>query len=418
MYNFNYIIGQLYIGVVRLDAEQGKLFTVGEFAKKAGVTQRTIRFYDRIGLLKPYAHSSSGHRLYSMQDFARLQKIMTLKFIGLSLEDILNIMKQDINENDFIKSLEIQRHIIESKIQHMNMVTNAIDETLHMLDNENSLNWDKFVNIIKVINIDKNWLEQYENASNLRSRIKIHELYSTNKYGWMRWYFDQLHIPENARILEVGCGDCSLWSKNIDRIPPHWDITLTDFSQGMLKDARKSLGKCNERFNYRVVDVQDIPYEDDSFDVVIANHMLYHVPDIDKAFSEIYRILRQDGYFYASTIGQNHMAEMENIVKMFVPHAVNDRSWHHTEKFQLENGIMQVSKWFERVVLKRYDDSLIVTDAAPIMDYIISKSDNIKSFFTDEVLEMFMRYLEEEIKINRGIHITKDTGMFIGRKPI
>jgi hypothetical protein len=105
-------------------------------------------------------------------------------------------------------------------------------------------------------------------------------------------------------------------------------------------------------------------------------------------------------------------------VKMFVPHAVNDRSWHHTEKFQLENGIMQVSKWFERVVLKRYDDSLIVTDAAPIMDYIISKSDNIKSFFTDEVLEMFMRYLEEEIKINRGIHITKDTGMFIGRKPI
>lgn len=80
-----------------------KLFTTGEFAKKAGVTIRTLRYYDKIGLLVPSSHNELGHRLYSKEDFGKLQKILTLKFIGLSLEDIANIMKYDLNHKDFKK---------------------------------------------------------------------------------------------------------------------------------------------------------------------------------------------------------------------------------------------------------------------------------------------------------------------------
>jgi hypothetical protein len=111
------------------------------------------------------------------------------------------------------------------------------------------------------------------------------------------------------------------------------------------------------------------------------------------------------------------MIEMERIVEMFVPQAVNEKSWHHTEKFQLENGMAQLSKWFDDVSIKRYNDSLIVTDAVPITDYITSKPGSIKEFFTGEMLKRFIRHLEDEIKANKGIYITKDTGLFIGRKP-
>lgn len=397
--------------------KEGTLFTVGEFAKKAGVTQRTIRFYDRIGLLKPCTHSSSGHRLYSIQDFGKLQKILTLKFIGLSLLDIGNIMKNDMDDSDFKKSLQIQRDIIDSKIEHMHMVASAIDETMHMLNNESVLNWDKFVNIIKVINIDNNWMEQYENASNLQARIKIHELYSTNKYGWMRWYFERIKVPENARILEVGCGDCSFWHKNIDRIPEHWDVMLTDFSEGMLKDAKNMLGSMAGRFKFKVADVQCIPFPDSSFDIVLANHMLYHVHDIEKAFSEINRVLKPGGYLYASTIGKNHMAELNSIVKRFEPEAVNTKTWSHTEKFQLENGLQQVSRWFQDVMLERYPDSLVVTDTAPIIEYIFSRPGNLKEVFKGGRLQELTDYLDCEIQKNNGVHITKDTGFFKGIKP-
>lgn len=392
------------------------LFTIGEFAEKAGVTLRTLRYYDKIGLLKPCSYNESGHRLYSKQDFGILQKILTLKFIGLSLEDIANIMKYDLRDDDLKKPLEIQKEIMEEKIHHIQMVIKAIDEAVHMLDNNHVLNWDKFVNIINVINTDKKSLEQYENASNLKARIRIHELFSTNKEGWMNWFFSQISLPDKVSILELGCGDGSLWNKNFDRIPPNWDITLTDFSQGMLKDAKMNLGTKAQRFKFKLVDAQSIPFQDCKFDAVIANNMLYHVPDKEAAFTEIKRVLKTDGYFYASTVGKSHMKEMRDIIKIFNCDNITSESWIETESFQLENGLEQVSKWFNKVKLKRYPDSLMVTIAMPLVDYIFSMPGNTKEFFTEANLQKLIDFLEEEINKGGGIHITKDTGFFEARK--
>jgi len=396
--------------------KQNSLLTIGEFASKAGVTLRTLRYYDKIGLIKPSNYNEAGHRFYSKGDFAKLQKILTLKFIGLSLEDISNIIKYDVKENDFKKSLEIQKSIIEDKISHMHMIVNSIAETLHMLENETVLNWGNFINIINVINMDKKWIEQYENASNLRARIKIHELFSTNQYGWMRWFFEQMNIPENARILELGCGDASLWVKNLDRIPKEWETTLTDFSQGMIKDAKNALGRNHHNFKFKLADAQEIPFDDSTFDVVIANHMLYHVSDIEKAFSEINRVLKPGGYFYASTVGKTHMKELRDIVCKFDSKIITTKSWDLTEKFHLENGSDQVVKWFKEVKIKKYKDSLKITEAMPLIDYIFSMPGNLKDNFDEAKLLKQINFIEDIINKSGAVFITKDTGFFEARK--
>lgn len=392
------------------------LFTIGEFAQKSGITLRTLRYYDKIGLLKPCSHNEIGHRLYSEQDFARLQKILTLKFIGLSLEEITNIMQYDITDMNFKKSLELQKEIIENKIQHIIMIKKAIDETLQMVDEENILNWDKFIHIINLINMDKTWLEQYENASNLRARINIHEGYSTNKYGWMNWFFDKLTLPSKCKILELGCGDGSLWLKNIARIPKGWDITLTDFSQGMLNDAIKNLGLFSDRFNFKLVNAEEISFDDNCFDVVIANHMLYHISDKEKVFSEVYRVLKKDGLFYASTVGKNHMKELKSIVDQFNSKKIELKSFSLTEGFQLENGFELLLNWFDDITINRYEDNLFVTKPEPIIDYLFSMPDNVKDVFSKDKLYKLYNYLQSEIQVNGGIHITKDTGYFLGKK--
>jgi hypothetical protein len=69
---------------------------------------------------------------------------------------------------------------------------------------------------------------QYRDASNLNTRIGLHQRFSVNPYGWLPWVFDQLELPSQARILELGCGTGQLWLDNIDRIPAGWEITLTD----------------------------------------------------------------------------------------------------------------------------------------------------------------------------------------------
>lgn len=387
-------------------------YTIGEFAQKSGVTLRTLRYYDKIDLLKPSSHNESGHRLYSKHDFPKLQKILTLKFIGLSLEDIKNIMSSDIYDGNLKKSLEIQKEIMNEKVHHIQTVISSIDETLDTLSNEEDFNWDKFIKIINVVNEDKKWLTQYENASNLRARIKIHETYSTNKYGWMEWFFDELAFIPNCRILEVGCGDGSLWLKNLSKIPKDLDIILTDFSSGMIKDAKNNLKNFPGRIKFKVADVQNIPFPNESFDIVIANHMLYHIPDKDKALSEIYRVLKKNGEFYASTVGKNHLHEMREISAKFDSSLSSCKSWTATESFQLENGKNIIKKWFNDITIKRYLDSLIVTEAEPLAGYIFSLPE-IKNMLVDKKRVLnFINFIKYEIGKTNGILITKDTGFF------
>jgi len=398
-----------------LENNESHFFTIGEFAEKAGVTLRTLRYYDKISLMKPSSYSVTGHRLYSNQDFARLQQILTLKFIGFSLDEIHKITENDVTDENFVKSLEIQKKIMKQRAAHTFMVIKAIDEAIDM-ENKQNVSWDKFTNIINVINSDKRLIEQYENASNLRARINIHEMFSVNKYGWMRWYFDKLNLPKKCTILELGCGDANLWEKNSDRIPRELDITLSDFSKGMLNDAKINLGKNSENFKFQIIDVEDIPYNTGSFDVVIANHMLYHVSDIQKALSEIHRVLKPGGYLYCSTVGQNHMMEIRQIMSKFKSETMDIKSSDITSRFRLENGGEKLKKWFDNIEMKRYEDNLIVTEKAYIIDYMFSMPGNVRESFNSERLKELNEYLKDKIATEGGIYITKDTGFFKAQK--
>ncbi len=138
----------------------------------------------------------------------------------------------------------------------------------------------------------------------------------------------------------------------------------------MLEETRRNLEK-QRSFRFKVIDAQSIPFRDGYFDAVIANHMLYHVPDRPAALAEIRRVLKPTGHFYASTVGDRHLVEMANLVGKF---DAGLASWGKkaTDSFTLENGVAQLSQWFAEIKLYRYEDALEVTEAAPLVDYILS----------------------------------------------
>jgi len=251
--------------------------------------------------------------------------------------------------------------------------------------------------------------DQYRNASNLNARIQLHVRFSTNKYGWMPWVFDQLDLPPHCRVLELGCGPGELWLKNMQRIPEGWDITLSDFSAGMLEEARRNLSGSPRPFRFEVIDAQSIPLEDEQFDAMTANHMLYHVPDRPKAFAEIRRVLKRGGRFYATTNGRSHLQEIEDLVRRFNPAAVEWRR-DFIESFTLENGAEELSRWFTSVRLRRYEDGLVVTEAEPLMAYVLSGL--FGSALTDDQTAAFRRFVENELAEHGAIRITKDAGLF------
>jgi len=252
--------------------------------------------------------------------------------------------------------------------------------------------------------------KQYRNAANLNDRIQLHARYSTNPYGWHRWIFDRLALAPRSRILELGCGPGRLWLQNIERIPADGEITLSDFSPGMLEETRRNLAGSGRPFSFEVIDAQSIPFADASFDAVIANHMLYYVPDRAKALGAIRRVLRSGGYLYASTVGAAHLREMGELAEQFDPRLVPWVGARPTDSFRLENGAEQLAPYFAEVALHRYEDALIVTEAEPLVAFIASEDPHGR--VSGDRRAEFTRFVERELAEHGAMHITKDAGLF------
>ena len=145
---------------------------------------------------------------------------------------------------------------------------------------------------------------QYADSAKLNARVRLHQTYSTNPRGFAEWLFDQVEIVPDASVLEVGCGPGWLWRRNWDRVPSSWRIVVSDFSPGMVSEAQSHLSRLGIHAGFCLCDAQYLPFGDGSFDIVFANHMLYHVPDVHLALSEFSRVLRSEGVLYTATNGR------------------------------------------------------------------------------------------------------------------
>ncbi len=257
--------------------------------------------------------------------------------------------------------------------------------------------------------------DQYKDATNLDARVRLHLLFSTNPYGWQRWCFDHYALPDQARVLELGCGPAHLWTTNLNRLPPGWHVTLTDFSSGMLEQAKQNLGSHAAAFRFEIVDAQQIPFEADRFDAVIANYMLHHVPDHTRALAEMRRVLKPGGNAYLATNGLAHLRELYEFQQRFDP--TIGFGWGRTahETFSLDEGRTEVERFFQDVQIVRYEDALNVTQAEPLMAYIFSM---VTGPIVPQRRVELQRFIESELAQHGVIHITKDSGMFVGRRAL
>ncbi|MBE7536617.1 MAG: methyltransferase domain-containing protein [Anaerolineales bacterium] len=254
--------------------------------------------------------------------------------------------------------------------------------------------------------------DQYKDSSNLDARVAIHQRFSTNPYGWMRWVFDALaKLPANAKILELGSGAGLLWKENIDRIPSTWTITLSDLSAGMLDSAWRNLVVAGRAFQFKEIDAQAIPFGDETFDAVIANHMLYHVPDRAKAIGEMKRVLKTGGHLFATTVGENHLREITNWFQKINKSKVWDS---FANLFTLENGLDQLKPFFPNVQVLRYEDSLHVTELEPLVAYF--RSGVRAGELSEDEFAKLQNELAKELKEQGKIFITKDSGLFEATK--
>ncbi|ADI14835.1 class I SAM-dependent methyltransferase [Truepera radiovictrix] len=263
--------------------------------------------------------------------------------------------------------------------------------------------------------------EQYEAAANLDARVALHARFGAAQVNWYRWVFDRVvreaAPPGAARVLELGCGHAKLWRENAERVPEGWDLTLTDASPGMVAAAEATLGATPHPVTFAVAAAQALPFADAAFDAVIANHMLYHVPDLPRALTEVRRVLRPGGTLFAATNGREHLLELDALTRALTPEGVVSAFSRrtHLATFDLETGAAALHPFFADVTLHHAPRSdLYVTEAEPLVAYALSllpeapRQDEAK-------LSAFRQEVARRIAASGGVRITRSSGLFVAR---
>ena len=256
---------------------------------------------------------------------------------------------------------------------------------------------------------------QYKDPVKLTARANLHARYRTAPVTWFEWVGTQVDWPSGADVLEVGCGPGWLWAEVGATVPDDLRLTLTDLSPGMVAVAGDRI-RALVRFEVveaRVADAEDLPFADGDFAVVVANQMLYHVPDPPKAVAEIARVLDHHGVLVAGTSGHRHLSQLWEIrSEVFGGPASSE----NTEAFGAETGAAIVGRSFESVEWRPYADTLRCTSPDDVVAFLTSGPPGEDA--SPGELDELRRVVASRFDAGDGVfEVSKDMGILLARRP-
>ena len=214
------------------------LYQPHEFAKNAGVTVRTLHYYDRLGLLKPSDYTGAGFRWYGEGDVARLQQIVTLKFIGFSLKEISRLL--DSKKANISAALRVQRMTLSEKRRHLDSVIETIAKAERLALSGSTTNWDAFRKIIQEIQMPNqtDWLKKYYSEEARKELAKRAENWTPEIQAKVEGDWQKL-IKEVQRASSSGEGPAG---KKAQALAARW-LKLVDAFTGGNPAIKKGLNK-------------------------------------------------------------------------------------------------------------------------------------------------------------------------------
>ncbi|KAK4159059.1 methyltransferase type 11 [Cladorrhinum sp. PSN259] len=254
---------------------------------------------------------------------------------------------------------------------------------------------------------------QYASTSDkLAARLAIHN-YNTYAEPWFSWALAR--IPKTGDILEVGAGTGALWeSASPDALAEATSLTLTDFSPAMCETIRSSSSINHPNLKVVQCDATSLPFPDASFDVVVANHMLYHVDDPSVALREFARVLRPNGALIVALNGLDHLDELLDIgAKVGRPSTIRNQA-----RITAETAIERITGLGglfaeDSITSERFPGAFRVPDAKPVLDYLDSLGEE---GLGEKETGIAREIVEERIKKEGHFEVTKNMVLFRARR--
>ena len=257
-----------------------KLYKPAEFAKIVGMTKRALRHYNQFGILKPSFENKSGHKFYSEESFFEAQRILSLRFIGFSLDEIMDIQK---SHKDMKESLRLQQEVLEEKVNQINAIIKAIDYMHKTMEQSGEIVWENIFNAVKFSKyemVKSMMMEYYDERAE-----EYDEIYEGKGPATCRpevYAIDIEGIGKFAEsfgkgnILDIACGS-GYWLKFLYN--KCGTFTFLDQSEQMLKECRLKAERFGITGRSRFIksDILDYFFEEtDRFDCAFIGFLLGH----------------------------------------------------------------------------------------------------------------------------------------------
>jgi SAM-dependent methyltransferase len=252
---------------------------------------------------------------------------------------------------------------------------------------------------------------QYETDSNLAVRIRTHELYGVPRIDFAAWVLNHVDWRGDELVLDVGCG-AGVYVRAARRRAGAY--IAADLSLGMLRALpEQPVPSVN-------LDAQQLPIASGAVDVLLANHMLYHVPDRDRALKEFVRALRPGGVLLAATNSESNMSEFATLRQEAAAAAGVDLKAPPlpTLTFTLENGAALLERYFSRVQRHDLPGALLFPQAQPVIDYLASSRERFEEQLPpeitwDDIARSLRAILERHLASEDVYRVNKLTGVFV-----
>lgn len=263
--------------------------------------------------------------------------------------------------------------------------------------------------------------QMYATDEPLAVRIRTHQQYTQPKMDFTNWVLEHVPWRSDNVVLDIGCGSGAYVEVVCARLTPGGRLLGADLSMGMLQDlAAKPLSDKVVLIN---ADAAFLPLPDASCDVILANHMLYHVPEIERALAEFRRVLRPRGYLIAATNARYSMETFFNEIVSAcegLGYPCEIPTSAARTRFTLENGAALIEPFFTDVKRYTFESHLVFPDAPPAVAYVNSLrhvySPHLPEGLSWEALmARVRRQIASAVDARGEYRVAKTSGVFVAK---
>ncbi len=368
--------------------------TSGEIAKKAGISQKAVRLYDEKGLLKPTDYSEGNYRLYDKAALKVLEKIVALKQIGFSLEEIRDNLVSG-QAADIEGALRMQLKTMEEKKYRLEKVIDAINRVFER--KSEGLDWDDVAEIVQNVSLDQSSDEAHWDATR----------HTAGEEDWYVKIFKSLGLKAGTSVLDLGCGYSKLWRNNWSEIPEGISINAYDIHGSWADDFEKYLGENKQSLPKNVSidlvfkDLEDSATWDEisatKYDTIVAHYIGFQLHDREAFVERASHVLADGGCFSMTGHGisewngffKEAFADMK-IEAPFIDEVIEEQTADRNEMMEM------LGRHFGRVESVILSNTWHYTDAEEIVQkflsifpdrekFVAAHSEEIHAYFANRI---------------------------------